>query len=127
TGHGDSSSFVPAVRNRPVALGGPTTVVAPEVYGPPAPMTPVEAAASRVETALAEGGTGAAAKALEDEARALGSPELVDALLEEAHDEVEAITRDLAHRARENHDDSGDGTARQTEQGVRSLSAVADL
>jgi len=127
TGHSDSSSFAPAVRNQPVALGGSPPVVAPEVYGPPAPMTPVEAAASRVETAHAEGGTGAAAKALEDEARALGSPELVDALLDEAQAEVDAITRDLAHRARENHDDRGSGTERQTEQGVRSLSAVADL
>lgn len=126
TGFTDSSSFVATARRNTVALNAPTFAPTTPVAEEASP-TPVEAAADRVADALAEGGTGAAAKALEDEARALGSPELVDALIEEAQEEIDVITRDLARRARENIDDSGSGTERQTEQGVRSLSAVADL
>ncbi|WP_193346643.1 hypothetical protein [Corallococcus soli] len=110
---------------------GPVSTLAPPAVQTAAPTAqtsgPVEAAAQRVRTALAEGGTGAGALALENEARALGDPAQVDALLTALAPEVDTLARDLALRARNNEDDSGDGVRRQTQTGVTSLAAVADL
>jgi hypothetical protein len=92
-----------------------------------AAQTPVDQAAQRVRDAHARGGTAAASQALEAEARALGSPEQVDALLQELAPTVDAISADLAHRARHDVDDSGEGASRITDASLTSLAAVAEL
>lgn len=139
--HGGHAGLASAVQNLlrnaqapAMATQGFTAQTAGEVHtlGPEQGATEpgtadVEAAAQRVDAVYQREGAGPAAAALEEEARALGDPEAVDALLEAAAPTVEAISEELAERVDINVDDSGDGAHRVTEQGVRSLSAVADL
>lgn len=102
-------------------------VVASAAAPQAAAQAPVDQAAQRVRDAHARGGTAAASQALEAEARALGSPAQVDALLERLAPTVDAISADLVHRARHDVDDSGDGAERITEASLTSLAAVAEL
>ncbi len=85
----------------------------------------VDAAVEAVQRAYDEGGPLAAAQALETQAELLGSPELVDALIERSQPVIEEISRTLAERVNEGHDDSDESPI--TKGSIASLARVADL
>ncbi len=104
--------------------GGETTGVA-ETQAAVSDEARVAQSAERVRDAYASGDAEEATRVLEEEAGNLGSPELVDALIEEVQPTLEAISTTLAENALQSNQTTD--RVEGTDEILASLGAVADL